>query len=684
MAFQYLYTSARRGLEPGKSGFCCVARDRQLPVDLARELDRLSRYDHISRRSNPIILRHMAVAVRSGNYHVLSRLRDAGADYSKRNNHIAHHLIVEAKDAATLPDPATILLFWKGWKDAWLEPPRVLGERDRFDIHDLATPTDVSTTDFETLVQGESISKTPLLIEEGQEFELALHYRNELLKLPPTDRWSVAFTNFILASDRPTDFSWLANWRGRDLPFELAAPGDSGPSPPREEGDNAAPTKAAAAPATASAQFARNAPTVEIPEELTRKSRRRPKRKWTRKRFSTTLNLGIAAVAAICVGVIAYLAYNYKRPSPPPDQNSFEAQPPRVVNQAAAVRDAETQWNEWVAQGQLLENVDQALPLAKALQAQGNANALPIVDLLALVAQRSEAAIPVPNTLTADSDGVWTFHSPLAGELAGLRFALAPRSLTNALDSLEGYPTIRVYEQLLAHSFQAEDAILGLSSLRRHAKDRISALDLEAVAAAREYRTLWRNLVDEGRLDSLRQLEAAFEINALAAFFAIDDDGMLMDSNENNITEHLVSLYERFLMPRFSSFGNNPEFRQALRSTSQEFESPIEAARAINAVFATAQAESPPLQSRLDRIRDAWQATFIRDDLMEETMIQFSFEGLASSKAELATLQSRFNRETLQELERSEAALAAIDAAEIDLGNLDRNTEWLLVPLGID
>src|SRR5690606_6997867 len=78
VSYQLLYTSAKRGLEPGKSGFCCVARDRDIPPDLALELERLSRFEAPRQGLSPRVLRHRIVELRSGIYHVLSRLQDAG------------------------------------------------------------------------------------------------------------------------------------------------------------------------------------------------------------------------------------------------------------------------------------------------------------------------------------------------------------------------------------------------------------------------------------------------------------------------------------------------------------------------------------------------------------------------------------------------------------------------------
>lgn len=685
MSHQYLYTSARRGLEPGKSGFCCVARDRELPVDLARELDRLSRYDRIPGRSSPLILRHLSLSLRSGEYQVLSRLRDAGADYSKRNNHIAHHLAFAKNEAVELPDPATILLYWKGWKDAWLEPPRILNERDQFDIRQIATPSDSPNERFQGLVANDRIVKTPVLVEEGQELDLALHYRNELLKLPARDRWSVPFTNFILASDRPTDFAWLSNWQGRDLPFELtAAPDPKASSQADLIPDTVAARKPASKP-TSSRKFAVDAPTVEIPEEINRKSRRRPKRKWTRKRISRTLNVGLATLAAICTGVIAYLAYNYKNPSQPGSLPTVSPAGEESNNAAAETgghAEPLAQWKKWVADNELLESIEEAMPIAVALHEKGHPQALSIASTLAQVSRTDEDIVGIPQELAPSYDKGWTLPQPLFEELTGLPFALVPSSLQSALSKLETYPVERVYELLRAHTFLSEDSLIGLAALKRTAKDRIASLDLNKIGAARAYRTQMQELENENRIAPLRQLEAAFEINALSGFFSVDDDGLLLNPDDSDITSHLVALYERFLMPRFSSFDASPEFRQALRETGDPFETPTDAAKAIYSVLESAQAETASLQSRLERIRSQWRATFIRDDLMEEALIQFTFEGLASSKAQLARLQAQFDRKTLQAWEQAEGDLRNIEAAESNVEGLNAGTQWILVPQG--
>ena len=106
---------------------------------------------------------------------------------------------------------------------------------------------------------------------------------------------------------------------------------------------------------------------------------------------------------------------------------------------------------------------------------------------------------------------------------------------------------------------------------------------------------------------------------------------------------------------------------------------PVDAARAIYNVFLNAQAQSANLQNRLQKIRDQWGGTFIRNDLMKETMINFNFERLANSKLELARLQAQFDHQTLIGLRNLEGVLDTIDTAEQSLAQIDDRTTWILL-----
>ena len=685
MPLQYLHTSAKRGLEPGKSGFCCVARDRELSVDLARELERLSRYEHISGKSNPIILRHLQISIHSGNYHVLSRLCDAGNDYSKRNNHIAHHIAFTQDEAISLPDPATILLFWKGWKDAWLEPPRVLSERDNFEIHDLNTFSDSVKSEFDSLVNEGQPTSLVFQIAEGQELDLALHYRNELLKLPVSKRWDIPFTNFILVSDRPTLFQWSANWKGRMLPFEHVAK-EKTPKEPEATIPSKPQVSPETKPSTASARFVKNAPTVEIPEVLSRGARRRPKRKWTRKRFSNALNLGLGAMALVCVGVILYLLYDYKTPATFTPSLTPQPEAPVSIPSETAVQpplDVRSQWNRLAQSNQLLENSEDAIRLASLLADKGDPVPLQVAAILKIAneAASNPVELTIAPNLIGKAEGHWELDPTLDSELANQGFTLLPQTLSEQLAILTAQSTSadRVYERLLHNRFLPEDAEMGLKALRRNARDQLAKQNIESIAPAKDYLELWQTLSIDNRFEPISKIETAFAIGSHAGFFAIDERGMLLSPEKTDITQHLVELYQQFLLPRFSSFGNAPEFREALQDANRNFDSSIDAARAIYNVFLNAQAQSANLQNRLQKIRDQWGGTFIRNDLMKETMINFNFERLANSKLELARLQAQFDHQTLIGLRSLEGVLDTIDTAEQSLAQIDDRTTWILL-----
>ncbi|MFQ3670337.1 MAG: hypothetical protein SNJ84_02640 [Verrucomicrobiia bacterium] len=132
MAWQLIFTSAPRGLLPGRTGLVTVARHRELDEGLVTRLERWSVYDRARFGTGPgpevFALRRWergGVAV-----YVLTRMVDAGADYSGRANHVAHHLIVGSEEVAKAREPTEVALGWEGWLNRWEGGPRWLGEED--------------------------------------------------------------------------------------------------------------------------------------------------------------------------------------------------------------------------------------------------------------------------------------------------------------------------------------------------------------------------------------------------------------------------------------------------------------------------------------------------------------------------------------------------------------------------
>ena len=106
---ELVFTSAPRGLQIGTSGFCTVASTPGMASNLARLLQSLSGYRHLhapgspSAHLNPVVDSHLKAKVGGKRYYIVSRIADAGFDYSNRTNKIAHHIALSRNLPTTGP-----------------------------------------------------------------------------------------------------------------------------------------------------------------------------------------------------------------------------------------------------------------------------------------------------------------------------------------------------------------------------------------------------------------------------------------------------------------------------------------------------------------------------------------------------------------------------------------------------
>ena len=114
MIQELVFTSARAGLQIGKSGFCTVASTPGMAENLVRLLESLSGYRHVfpagstSAAQNPVVYSHFTSRVGGQPMHILSRIADAGLDYSNRSNKLAHHVVIPNAELSD-GDPIGIL-----------------------------------------------------------------------------------------------------------------------------------------------------------------------------------------------------------------------------------------------------------------------------------------------------------------------------------------------------------------------------------------------------------------------------------------------------------------------------------------------------------------------------------------------------------------------------------------------
>ena len=253
MAWQLIYTSSPRGLVSGQSGFCTVARSADMREALVTMLERFSSYHHLAvgaseTKVNPVISACRVVDIRGTRYHVLTRIQDAGLDFTNRTNHLAQHLVFESHELATLPPPAVILRDWPGWLSKWSGEPRYLGPEDLVGFEGIASCQDLPAAHWQAtsgdagsaaaLVEPPMSSGTWLVTEVGDERAL-LNLFAEASQLANADGrspervWRYSFTTFFQGEDNPSDFRWRGCWcnskghqaglRQPDTVFEPAA-----------------------------------------------------------------------------------------------------------------------------------------------------------------------------------------------------------------------------------------------------------------------------------------------------------------------------------------------------------------------------------------------------------------------------------------------------------------------------
>ena len=127
MAFELVYTSVPKGLKPGSYGFCTVACSKELPESVVSTLEKISGYRRVSQSNapgaNPVVYSHMLLSAQGGSRRVVSRISDAGVDYTSRDNKIACHYVLEQRDLCKA-GPAALVAQPGLFAERWTEGPR--------------------------------------------------------------------------------------------------------------------------------------------------------------------------------------------------------------------------------------------------------------------------------------------------------------------------------------------------------------------------------------------------------------------------------------------------------------------------------------------------------------------------------------------------------------------------------
>ena len=226
MPLQLIYTSAPRGVVAGRSGYCTVARSATLREAVTLQLEKWSHYQHLSLiggQERPIHCCRI-IDVRGTRYHVLSRIEDAGLDFTGRTNFVAHHLVFTPEEVREFPSPAVILRDWTGWAKSWSQEPQILDTEDWSSLKALHQIGLLPAARWQRLT-GDSANGYGLLDcrsgivfcvdgVSGEEVLGLIGESLELLELRdpshdfPATRWQYTFTTSLQEQDTTADFRW--------------------------------------------------------------------------------------------------------------------------------------------------------------------------------------------------------------------------------------------------------------------------------------------------------------------------------------------------------------------------------------------------------------------------------------------------------------------------------------------
>ncbi|SVB81327.1 uncharacterized protein METZ01_LOCUS234181, partial [marine metagenome] len=220
MTGQLIFTSAPMGLDPGRSGYCTVARDKTLSQRLVREIERISVLDISgSGEGAPKVDAFRLLKVGSNKVCLLSRIRSAGQDYTNRTNYLAHHLIIDSEETAGLPSPAAILAQWDGWRNEWSENPRYLDQEDAPNLSGSGIDSPARCITWFQWSGDENNAAIPktessiFRIHPGDEERLLQLFAESSTQLDDPDQaWEIPFTTFLQPNDDADDFLWIGGW----------------------------------------------------------------------------------------------------------------------------------------------------------------------------------------------------------------------------------------------------------------------------------------------------------------------------------------------------------------------------------------------------------------------------------------------------------------------------------------
>ena len=208
---ELIYTSVPEGLATGSRGYCTVAQTPNIRKSLVGKLESLCNYKHVfapgdpNEQLNPINFQFVRFRDAGKAKYVISRIGNAGFDYTQRTNFLAHNI---ALDRASLPKagPVWFMNQYGSFVTQWDEnrPPEYLAER-QIDGDAQIAP---AICEYWKSVTGDSgyggwLAEN-LLDQKIPEVVIAYNLNSNILKLleetfkliPEASRWKCTFSTY--------------------------------------------------------------------------------------------------------------------------------------------------------------------------------------------------------------------------------------------------------------------------------------------------------------------------------------------------------------------------------------------------------------------------------------------------------------------------------------------------------
>ncbi len=218
MSYQLIYTSAPQLLDPSLSGYGVVARSEHMPRSLEKKLEKISGFKEDAKLISGAQFSYHILDCAGATFHVLSCVQSAGADYSGRECHIAHHLALTQEEVRSLrankarPTPASIILGLyrdQFWKSEWKQQPQLISSEPRLSTDLL--PDINSQTMWKELTghkyNAKSLITPPyehdclIIVQSGTRSMDILHLLAESDWISTTRGWGITFTTTGVVQD---------------------------------------------------------------------------------------------------------------------------------------------------------------------------------------------------------------------------------------------------------------------------------------------------------------------------------------------------------------------------------------------------------------------------------------------------------------------------------------------------